>query len=166
VISGLICAALVLPIAPIGTAWWHIADDVNGNFNMEVGWPELAATVAGIRAGLPTADQNQLGILAGDEGEMGAIDLYGPALGLPPAISGMNSNWMRGYPSPPPSTLITLGLTHDVLDPIFASCELAGHVVIPYDIENIAVKGHSEIFVCRHMRTPWPEFWKHFRYYG
>lgn len=164
--SGLVCAALVLPIAPLGSLWWHIADATNGNFNLEVGWPELAATVADIRSRLPTADRAQLGILAGDEGETGAIDMYGPDLGLPSAISGMNSNWMRGYPDPPPQTLITLGLHRDVLDRIFASCELAGHVTIPYGVENIAIKGYDEIFVCREMRTPWPVFWKHFRYYG
>ena len=165
-ISGLASAALILPIAPVGTAWWHIADAANGNFNMEIGWPELASTVARIRAGLPASDQARLGILAGDEGETGAINLYGPALGLPAAISGMNSNWMRGYPDPPPQTLITLGLKRDVLDRIFASCELAGHIAIPYGIENIAVKGYDDIFVCRQMRTSWPEFWKNFRYYG
>jgi len=166
VIAGLVCAALVLPIAPLGTTWWHIADATNGNFNMEIGWPELAATVAKIRFGLPAFDQSQLGILAGDEGETGAINLYGPALGLPPAISGMNSNWLRGYGDPPPATVITLGMHRDDLDRIFASCQLKGHVTIPYGIENTTIKGYDEIFVCRQMRTPWPEFWKHFRYYG
>ena len=31
---------------------------------------------------------------------------------------------------------------------------------------SIAVKGYDDIFVCRQMRTSWPEFWKNFRYYG
>jgi 4-amino-4-deoxy-L-arabinose transferase-like glycosyltransferase len=164
--AGLITAALTLPIAPIGTTWWRIADTTNGNFNMEVGWPELATTVAQIRTSLPAADQAKLGILAGDEGEAGAINLYGPALGLPRAISGMNSNWMRGYGDPPPETLITLGLKRDVLDGIFASCELAGRAEIPFGIENTAIKGFEDVFVCRRVRLPWPEFWRRFRYYG
>jgi hypothetical protein len=36
------------------------------------------------------------GILAGNYGKAGAINLYGPAYGLPEAISGINSYWLRG----------------------------------------------------------------------
>lgn len=165
-VGGLITAALTLPVAPLGSEWWHAADGANGNFNMEIGWPELVATVARIRAALPAQDQGALGILAGDEGETGAINLYGPPYGLPTAISGMNSNWMRGYGNPPPQTVITLGLKRDFLDRNFATCELAGRVTNRWGIENMAIKGYEEIYVCRQLREPWPEFWKHFRYYG
>ncbi len=143
-----------------------MADSVNGNFNMEIGWPELAETVAAIRAALPAEEQTRLGILAGDEGETGAINLYGPKYGLPSAISGMNSNWMRGYGDPPPQTVITLGLKRDVLDPIFGSCTWAGRFTNRYGIENTTIDGYDDVFVCRNIRRPWPEFWKHFRYYG
>ncbi len=167
VIAAFVGAALVLPVAPLGTAWWRIADGANGgNFNMETGWPELAATIAKIQSGLPAADRAQLAILAGDEGETGAINMYGPALGLPSAISGMNSNWMRGYPDPPPQTLITLGLKRDVLDRVFASCSLAGRVTYPQGIVNFTIQGYEDIYVCRNIRIPWPVFWQHFRYYG
>ena len=165
-VGGLTSAALTLPIAPLGSAWWRVADGANGNFNMEIGWPELAATVAKIRATLPAQDQAAAGILAGDEGETGAINLYGPGYGLPRAISGMNSNWMRGYGNPPPQTVITLGLKRDFLDRNFATCEMAGRLTNPWGIENTATKGYEDIFVCRHLRQRWPEFWKHFRYYG
>ncbi len=78
----------------------------------------------------------------------------------------MNSNWMRGYGDPPPQTVITLGLKREVVDRAFGSCELAGRLTNPWGIDNIAIKGYEDIFICRHLREPWPEFWKHFRYYG
>ena len=49
--------------------------------------PELVQTVAGIRASLPAPDRARLGIIAGNYGAAGALDLYGPAAGSPgPAI--------------------------------------------------------------------------------
>jgi hypothetical protein len=137
-----------------------------GNFNMQIGWPELAETVAEIRDTLPAHEQARLGILAGDEGETGAVNLYGPAHGLPSAISGMNSNWFRGYGDPPPETVIVLGEHRDFVDQNFASCELAGRLTNRYGIANMSITGYEEVFVCRKLRRPWPEFWKYFRYYG
>ena len=165
-IAGVITAALTIPIAPVNSAWWHVADGSNGNFNMEIGWPELADTVAGIRASLPTEDRASLGILTGDDGETGAMNLYGPPLGLPRPISGMNSSWARGYGDPPPQTVITLGMRRDFLDQNFETCQLAGRATNRYGIGNTAIVGYEDIFVCRHLRQPWPEFWKHFQYFG
>jgi hypothetical protein len=91
---------------------------------------------------------------------------YGPVYGLPKAISGMNSNWWRGYGNPPPQTLIVLGEHLDFLQRSFDSCELAGRLANRYGIENSAATGYADVFVCRNLRQPWPEFWEHFRYYG
>ena len=164
--ATLCASALTLPIAPLNSRWWRVANSANGNFDMEVGWLDMAETVAKIRDSLPAEERAGIAILAGDEGEAGAINLYGPAYGLPEAISGMNSNWYRGYGDPPPQTVITLGLRRDVLDPNFKSCVLAGHVTNRNAIATSAVAGWDEIFVCRELRWPWPEFWKHFQYYG
>jgi len=60
------------------------------------GWPQLAATVAGIYNGLPRAQRRQAAIVASNYGEAAAIDLFGPAYGLPPAISGHNNYWLWG----------------------------------------------------------------------
>ena len=166
-VSGLAAAAVTLPVAPLNSAWWHVADHMNGgNFNMQIGWPDLVETVAKIRDSLPSQDRARLGILAGDEGETGAVNLYGPAYGLPRAISGMNSNWLRGYGDPPPQTVIVVGLHRDTVERNFESCELAGRLTNRYGIVNATIDGYADVFVCRNLRQPWPEFWAHFRYYG
>jgi hypothetical protein len=77
---------------------WRFADKAHGgDFNEEIGWPELVQTIASIRDSLPVEERSLLGILAGDSGQAGAINLYGPALRSPKAICGMNFHSLRGY---------------------------------------------------------------------
>jgi hypothetical protein len=165
VIAGLCAAAVTIPMAPVNSRWWHFANRVNGNFHYEIGWPEMVESVAKIRDALPVEDQLHLGILAGDDGEAGAINLYGPAYHLPHPISGENSNWMRGYGNPPPEPLIVVGMDSNFVNRNFESCALAGHITNRYGINNKAM-GYADIFVCRHLLQPWPIFWQHFQYFG
>ncbi len=165
-VGGLVVAAVTIPLAPVNSAWWRVADRQNGCFNYEIGYQEMVATVAQVRDTLPVEERTRLGIFAGDVGEAGAVNLYGPAYGLPQAISWMNSYWPRGYGDPPPETVIVVGMHRDLLDQNFASCELVGHLTNPYGITNSAIDGYADVFVCRHLRQPWPDFWKHFRSFG
>jgi hypothetical protein len=163
--AGLGAAAVTLPLAPPNSAWWRLADAMNGNFNYEFGYTDMVEAVAGIRDRLPIHQRATLGILARDVGEVGAFNLYGPAYGLPAAISGMNSNWLRGYGDPPPETVIVVGMDRNFLNQSFASCEPAGRLTNRYGIVNGAI-GHDEVFLCRGLRQPWPDFWKHLRFFG
>ena len=86
--------------------------------------------------------------------------------GLPRAISGINSFWERGYGEPPPQTLIVIGFARPYLDRFFASCQLAGHTGNRFGVKNEETEDHPDIFVCRGLLQPWPQFWKEFRYYG
>jgi len=165
-VSTVLLALVLLPIAPLGSRWWFVADKLNGNFNEEIGWPEMVATVAQIRDSLPPDDRAHFGILAGDAGEAGAIHLYGRAYGLPDAISGSNSNWFRGYGDPPPQTAIVIGFHRDDAESIFVSCQPAGHLTNPFNIENSAVGDYTDLFVCRQPRRPWPVLWPHFHWFG
>jgi 4-amino-4-deoxy-L-arabinose transferase-like glycosyltransferase len=164
--GGVMIAVVVLPLAPVNSSLWDAVSKVNDNFREEIGWPDLVETVANIRNSLPAEERERVGILAGNYGEAGAIDLYGPAYGLPRAISGIDSYWLRGYPDPPPQTLILVGFTRDFAEQFFESCELAGHNTNRDGVKNEETTQHPDIFVCQGLRQPWPEFWKHFRYYG
>jgi 4-amino-4-deoxy-L-arabinose transferase-like glycosyltransferase len=163
-IGGLVVAAAVLPVAPVGSAWWEKANV--GDFREEIGWPELVSEVARIRDSLPAEERDRTGILAANYGEAGAIDLYGTAFGLPKAISGVNSYWLRGYGDPPPEALIVLGLSGEVANDLLESCEVAGHVTNRYGIRNEETLEHPDIFVCSRPRNSWPEFWEKFRHFG
>jgi hypothetical protein len=166
VVDAGIAAALTLPIAPINSRWFQIANKINGDFREEIGWPELVATVARIRDGLPDRDRAHLGILATNYGEAGAVNLYGSEYGLSKAISGVNSFWQRGYGDPPPQVVIVLGLSRRFVESKFASCDVAAHTWNRFGVANEETLEHPDIFVCRGLRQSWEEFWKGFRYYG
>jgi hypothetical protein len=167
-VAGIIgVAAITLPLAPINSPWWRVANAKNGDLREEIGWPELVETVAGIRDSLPPQDRARLGVLVGNYGEGGALNLYGPKYGLPRAISGINSFWQRGYGDPPPQTLIVVGISRGFLDHHFTGCELAGHTWNRYGVENEETQDHPDIFVCRGLLDgSWAEFWKNFQYFG
>jgi hypothetical protein len=159
-------SSFTLPIAPVSSAWFRVAGTINGDFREEFGWQELAQTVAQIRDSLPAADRAHLGIFGANYGEAGAIDLYGPQYGLPPAISGVNTFWYRGYGDPPPQVLIIIGMRHTTIDRWFSNCKVAGHTWNRYGIKNEETTDHPDIYVCRGVRTSWQELWSHFQYYG
>jgi 4-amino-4-deoxy-L-arabinose transferase-like glycosyltransferase len=158
--------ALMLPVAPVGSSLWSVTSTVHDNFVEQIGWPELVESVATVYAALPADQRARIAILAGNYGEAGAINLYGPIQGLPEAISGVNSYWLRGYGEPPPETLIVLGFRCDAAERFFESCSLAGQVTNRYGIRNEETRDHPEIFVCRSPRKPWPDLWTELRRFG
>jgi 4-amino-4-deoxy-L-arabinose transferase-like glycosyltransferase len=165
-IGGPLLALLALPIAPVNSAVWNVVSEINTELNEEIGWPELVETVAGIYHRLPPEEQAQTGILTGNYGEAGAINLYGPAYGLPEAISGVNSYWLRGYGDPAPQTLIVLGIGSAQAQQLFESCERAGLSTNRYGVRNEETEDHPVILLCLGPRRPWPEVWKRLRSFG
>jgi hypothetical protein len=157
---------LLLPVVPVNSPIWNAVTSRIYDFREEIGWPDLVDTVAAIRDSLPAEDRAQLGILTGNYGEAGAIDLYGPQHALPRAISGINSYWLRRYGDPPPRVLIALGLSRGFLARTFESCAIAGHITNRFGVMNEEATDHPDIFVCRGMREPWPEFWRKAQTFG
>ena len=60
------------------------------------GWPELAAEVAKAAARLTPEERAHAVVFGQNYGEAGAIDVLGPKLGLPPAVSGHNNYYLWG----------------------------------------------------------------------
>jgi 4-amino-4-deoxy-L-arabinose transferase-like glycosyltransferase len=168
-------AALALGIAfAIGLTVPIFALDSPRNFTIkidedlreEVGWQELVETVAHVRDNLSPQERANFAILAANYGEVGAINLYGPAYGLPQAISGVNTVWYRGYGNPAPQTIIVVGLSQKYSERRFQSCRLAGHETNRYGIPNEESTYHKDIFVCGPPKDGWQAFWSDFHYFG
>ncbi|MGO8759252.1 MAG: glycosyltransferase family 39 protein [Terracidiphilus sp.] len=163
-VSAYACA-VILPLQAAGPLR-DFALANNGDLREEIGWDELVRTVAQIRHSLPPDQQAHLGITTGNYGEYGAIDILGPAYGLPAPIGTTNSEWLRGYPTTSPTTIIALGIQPGEADQIFTNCRVAGHNGNSEGIENEESRDHPYIFVCGPPRKPWSEVWKEHRDFG
>lgn len=92
--------------------------------------------------------------------------MLGRAYHLPAPIMLTNSGWLRGYPTPQPSTLIVVGWSQEQLDTAFTGCRLAGHNGNAEGVKNEESEDHPDIFVCGPPRLPWPQFWKNNQRFG
>jgi 4-amino-4-deoxy-L-arabinose transferase-like glycosyltransferase len=164
--SAVLSFALFTPIAPINSALWNATGKIQDNFKEEIGWTDLVGTVARVYDSIPASERAGTGIIVGNYGEAGAINLLGQHYGLPSAISGTNSAWYRSYPENHPQTLIAIGLDDDFLKAHFERCELVAHNTNPFGVINEESRDHPDIYLCHHLLQPWPEFWSHFQWFG
>ncbi len=123
------------------------------------GWLDMVATVAKVYDALPPAERAKTAIYANDYGEAGAIDFYGPALGLPKAISGHLTYWYWGPREYSGENVIVLGLHgREKLDEYFTSVEEVASVGHPYAMAS----QHFDVYLCRGpkgrtLQQIWPE---------
>ncbi|MGA7613574.1 MAG: glycosyltransferase family 39 protein, partial [Thermoanaerobaculia bacterium] len=123
------------------------------------GWKEMAEEVAKVYRRLPRADQRKATIFAQNYGQAGAINLYGPALGLPKAISAHDSYFYWGPGNASRDVVIVLDDDRETLQRLFRSVEYGGHVEHPYSMPY----QHFDIWVCRGLKMPWSELWPKIR---
>jgi hypothetical protein len=161
-VFGVLMARVSLPITAINSRAFRM----NGDFVEEIGWPELTREVARIWNTIPPEERAHAAIFCGNYGEAGAVDLYGPAYGLPPVISGINSYWLRGPGKPVPTTLLIVGASRQTLGKRFTFVQLAGHVTNPYGVRNEETERHPDIFLCRGLRAPLDQVWPRIRSFG
>lgn len=163
--GGVVGSVVIKPVAPIDSPLWAITSDINGEVVEMVGWPDLVEQVADIYDNIPETEKPHTAILAGNYGEAGALDLYGPQYDLPRVISGANSLWARGYGDPPPETVIVVGFESSYAATLFKDCKMAGIVTNRYNVKNEESSYHTGLYVCRAPRSPWPEAWKSMQWF-
>ena len=131
-------------------------------FAFMLGWPELAREVARVYDSLSPEERAPAAILGRDYAEAGAIDYYGRALGLPPAISPHNSYWLWGPGRWDGRVLIITGAIPAEWAALFESVEQRGHSVCAL---CEPAEADLPILVARGLRIPVSEVWariKHF----
>ncbi len=122
----------------------------------QFGWRDLVQQVAGIYNSLPPEERAQTGIWAGNYGEAGAVNLFGPAYGLPIAYSRHQNHWYWG---PPPQVYKNLIVIQWSLDDVRDNCT-SFQAFDHYDRFGMAEE-NTPIYLCRGVEFDIQKIWWH-----
>jgi hypothetical protein len=126
------------------------------------GWRELAQSVAKVNSALPPADRALACVYGQNYGEAAAIDYFGPALALPPAISGHNAYWTWGPGRCTGELILIIGGDREDHLENFATVEAGGvhhsDLAMPYE-------GDLTIWIARDLKVPLRDAWAGSRHY-
>jgi hypothetical protein len=98
----------------------------------QFGWEELVRDVARIYRSLPAEERARTGIFASNYGEAGALNLFGPAYGLPAPICAHQNHYFWGPPKVEPESLIWLQWGLQGVEDHCRSVEKAGEHFHPW----------------------------------
>lgn len=169
VLTGAMLAPLAIPVLSpehyiAYSKWLHLSQPrIENNhlgplpqlFADDFGWPEIAAEAARVFNALPPDVRPKTAIFAQNYSQAGAIDLFGPQYGLPPAISGHQSYFLWGPRDYTGESMIVLGDRRANLERLFDHVEKVGHVYHPYSMPYNQV----DIFYCTGLRGTLRQLW-------
>ena len=129
-------------------------------YSDDFGWRETAEMVSRYYNALVPEERAKTAIIGNFYGEAGAIDFFGPALGLPKAISGHHSYWYWGSRSYTGESAIALDFKLDVLKSHCASVSLVAERDIPW-----ARNASGPIYHCRKLDFDLTQHWDEFKHF-
>ena len=112
----------------------------------------------------PAAQRQRTTILAGNYGEAGAIDRYGPGYGLPRVYSGANNFWLWGPPPAADSAAIAVNV-----DPALLHHEFARVRQIATFWNGLGIDDDEQgapVFLVSGLKSSWSQAWPAFRNYA
>ena len=172
VAGGLVFVPVALPVLPIDTldrliprASFGLIEDpfeLTEHFHKEFGWENQVAVVARVYHELPESDRERATILAGNYGEAGAIEFFGPQHGLPEPISGHHSYHLWGPRGASGEVVIALGVPRADLEAIFLRVEEVARIHHPH---ALPLENDLPVHLCSEPRMSLQEAWPRLRRY-
>jgi len=118
-------------------------------------WRKLVETVARVYHALPAGDRERAVLYGANYGEAGALDLYGPPLGLPPVVSMAGSFYFFGPGERPGEVMLFVGVERESVEDGCGSLEEAARFTAEWTVEENDVP----VLVCRAPTTTVQEVW-------
>lgn len=125
-----------------------------------LGWEAMVETVAAVYRELPPKERDEVVIVGGNYGEAGAVDFYGPRLGLPPAVFPVSTYWFFGPGEKPGEVIIKIGGTRDDLTSFCRSITLAARINEPWVVPE---ERNVPVWICREPYRTLQEIWPQFK---
>ena len=126
-------------------------------FADQFGWQEMVASVAHVYHHLRPEDEKRAAIFCQNYGEAGAIDFFGPKLGLPRAISGHQNYFLWGPRDWTGEVALVLDTRDDGAREQFASVEDLGQIVSSQWAMPFERRTH--VYLCHDLKANVREFW-------
>lgn len=157
-VAALTSVVIALPVLPADDAGPIIA--LNADIAETIGWPEFAQTIATVYR--ESARGGQAVILTGNYGEAGAVDRFGPPLGLPRAYSGHNAYGNWGPPPEESGPVVVVGIPGRLLNAELRNCAVAARITNRAHVDNDE-QGNA-VMVCDGPQTSWAQAWPALRH--
>jgi hypothetical protein len=122
----------------------------------QFGWPEMVSEVAAIYNSLPPDERAKTGIWAGNYGEAGAINEFGPSYGLPRAWSRHQNHWYWG---PPPQVYKNLIVIQWSLEDVRDNCT-SFQAFEHYQRFGMGEE-NAPMYLCRGVQFDIQKIWSH-----
>jgi hypothetical protein len=120
------------------------------------GWPEMAATVAGVYNKLSPEDKSRCAIFGQNYGQAGAIDFFGRKYGLPKALSGHQNYFLWGPRNYTGECVIVLDDRREILEKLFDHVE---QVAVVHHDYAIPYENDRPVHLCRGLHGSLQELW-------
>ncbi|HWD05559.1 MAG TPA: glycosyltransferase family 39 protein [Amycolatopsis sp.] len=157
VASALYSLPYALPVWPVQWLVEHPDAPHPAYATEEVGWPDLARSVADVYHALPPAERSRTTLVTAGYWAAGALDRYGPEAGLPEAYSGSRGFWYLGHPADRSDEVLFVGADPGKLAPHFRGTRMIGrvtnHLGVPNASENLP------IWLLTGRTEAWPVIW-------
>jgi len=132
------------------------------DFSDEIGWPEMVRAVASVYNSLPPEVRAKTGILAGNYGEAGAIDLFGPQYGLPKSISAHQNYYYWGPRDYTGENLILLQWDRRSVERWCKTYNEGPTLNTPWSMPE----EHYTIWICHGFKMPLAQAWDRLKHWN
>jgi 4-amino-4-deoxy-L-arabinose transferase-like glycosyltransferase len=162
-LTTLLLLPVAIPMLPASALADSPVNDLNPEMGEQVGWPALVAEVAGVWDRIPAGERSSAVVLTANYGEAGAIERFGPDVGLPQPYSGHNTYWWWGPPPADARTAVVVGWSRPYAERFFGSVERAGTIRNAFGMDND--EEGAPVWVATEPRRPLPSMWRALRHY-
>lgn len=154
--QAVVLLPIAIPLLPEAVMAQSMLPSIRTDFADTVGWRHLVAQVDAVYERVPESERSTTVILTNNYGEAGAINTYGPSVGLPTAASGELS-YYYWKPDRIGGPVIGVGLDAAFLSTLFDGCSTVATISNAYGLAN--QESGAPIVVCARSRISLNHLW-------